>query len=328
MTAYFLGIDIGGTKSHALIADDNGQVLGFGQAGSGNWESVGYEGLEATLAAVTRQALLQAGIRANQISGAGFGIAGYDWPSQREAHLRAIAGLGLDCSQALVNDAALGIPAGTQEGWGVSVVSGTGCNARGWNRDHSREGRAVGGHSHWSDEAAGGFDLVLRAMRAVSFEWTRRGPATRLTQAFLEHTGARHLDDLVEGVYLDRYTFDPSLVMTIFQVAAQGDPAALEVMRWAGQQLGEMACGVIRQVGLENERFEVVQIGSLYNGHPLISVQMGATIRELAPEAELVRLAAPPVSGALLLGMEQALGKAAYTRREQVLLSLQSHPGV
>ena len=43
---YFLGVDIGGTKSHALIADESGQVVGFGRAGAGNWEGVGYDGLQ------------------------------------------------------------------------------------------------------------------------------------------------------------------------------------------------------------------------------------------------------------------------------------------
>ena len=36
MLKYFLGIDIGGTKSHALIADENGQVVGFGRAATGS----------------------------------------------------------------------------------------------------------------------------------------------------------------------------------------------------------------------------------------------------------------------------------------------------
>ena len=48
---YFLGIDIGATKSHALIADENGCAVGFGQGGPGNHEVVGYEGLTATLQA-------------------------------------------------------------------------------------------------------------------------------------------------------------------------------------------------------------------------------------------------------------------------------------
>ena len=320
---YFLGVDVGGTKSHALIADENGQVIGFGRGGPGNWEGVGYPGLQAVLATITAQAFDMAGIERAQIAGAGFGIAGFDWPSQRQPHLEVIQTLGLNCPVELFNDAALGIPAGTQEGWGVSIVSGTGCNGRGWNADHSREGRAVGGHGHWSDEAAGGFDVMLRAMRAISFEWTQRGPATALTPAFLQKHGAPNLGEFIEGVYLDHYNFDVSDIMLVFEIAHQGDPAALNVMRWAGDQLGQIACGVIRQIGLENEAFEVVQIGSLYDGHPLISEQMRQSIQQTAPQVQLVRLAVPPVVCGVLLGMEAVLGKAAYQRRTQIHAAMQ-----
>ena len=319
---YFLGVDVGGTKSHALIADENGQVVGFGRSGPGNWEGVGYAGLQVVLETITAQAVKMAGIERHQIAGAGFGIAGYDWPSQRQPHLDVIQTLGLDCHIELVNDAALGIPAGTQAGWGVSIVSGTGCNGRGWNADRSRRGRAVGGHGHWSDEAAGGFDIMLRAMRAISFEWTRRGPATALTPAFIQKHGAPNLDEFVEGVYLDNYTFDVSDIMLVFEIAQHSDPEALNVMRWAGDQLGQIAVGVIRQIGLETEPCEVVQIGSLYDGHPLISEQMRQTIQQVAPHAQLVRLTAPPVIGGVLLGMEAVLGRAAYQRRPQILATI------
>jgi N-acetylglucosamine kinase-like BadF-type ATPase len=320
---YFLGVDIGGTKSHALIVDGNGQAVGFGRAGAGNWESVGYDGLQKVLNAIVSEALALAGIDRSQISGAGFGIAGYDWPSQREAHLDIIRTLELSCPIELVNDAALGIPAGTREGWGVSIVSGTGCNGRGWNADRSREGRAVGGHGYWSGEAAGGYDIVFRAMRAVSFEWTRRGPTTALSQAFLEKTGVKNLGELVEGVYLDKYHFDTSFVLLVFEIAAQGDSEALKIMRWSGDQLGQLACGVIRQVELQNEFFEVVQIGSLYDGHPLITEQMRLTIQKTAPHAKLVRLEVPPVVGGVLLGMEQEMGKTAYSHRESICSSIE-----
>ncbi|RPH62885.1 MAG: hypothetical protein EHM81_01280 [Chloroflexi bacterium] len=78
------------------------------------------------------------------------------------------------------------------------------------------------------------------------------------------------------------------------------------MMRWAGEQLGQMACGVIRQLNLENEQVEVVQIGSLYDGHPLMTEAMRATIQQVAPRARLVRLTAPPVVGGVILGMQQA----------------------
>ena len=37
---YYLGVDVGGTKTHALIADEAGQALGFATGGPGNWEAV------------------------------------------------------------------------------------------------------------------------------------------------------------------------------------------------------------------------------------------------------------------------------------------------
>ncbi|MBN2387551.1 MAG: hypothetical protein JXB85_11070 [Anaerolineales bacterium] len=315
---YFLGIDGGGSKTHALIADETGTAVGFAVGGPGSQEVVGYDGLQEVFRQVTTDALQMAGINVNQIAGAGFGLAGYDWPSQRPAHLEAIASLGLQAPLEVVNDATLGIVAGALEGWGISVVSGTGCNCRGWTRDRRREGRAVGGMSHWSDEYAGGWDIAARGMRAVSFEWTRRGPATALTPALLERTGARDLDDLVEGAYVGKYDLHSADARLVFDVAHQGDPAALEVVRWAGQALGDMACGVIRQLELETLAFDVVLIGSLHDGHPLMRQALEETIQRVAPQARLVRLSVPPVVGGVLLGMEMA-GLDGYPLRETLV---------
>ncbi len=315
---YFLGVDAGGTKTHALIADETGKAVGFGLAGPSNWESVGYDKLTKNLLDITTQALEMAKITISQITGAGMGLAGYDWPSQRQAHLDAIQSLKLSCPLEIVNDATLGILAGAAEGWGISVVSGTGCNCRGWSWDHKREGRVVGGASYWSGEAAGGFDILARAMRAVTFEWNKRGPATALTPAFLQLTGAKNLDDLVEGVYLGRFAFDPAMILLVFEIARQGDPQALEVIRWAGSELGMMAVSVINQLDLQNETFDVVLIGSLYDGHHLMTESMRATIHHVAPGARLVRLTVPPVVGGVVLGMQVA-GRDARPARSKLI---------
>jgi N-acetylglucosamine kinase-like BadF-type ATPase len=302
---YFLGVDVGGTKTHALVTDESGQALGFATGGCGNWEGVGYEGLTRVLLNVTTEALQAANISVAQLAGAGMGIGGFDWPSQRQAHLDAIRPIGLQCPLEIVNDATLGILAGASEGWGVSLVAGTGCNARGLSRDHKREGRAIGGWGEWSGEYAGGYDIAARAMRAVAFEWLKRGPATALTQVFLRQTGAKDLGDLVEGLYLRRYEFDPSIVLQVFKTAHQGDEQALNVMRWAGYQLAQIAIGVINQLELQNEAFEVILIGSIHGAHPLLDQTLKENILKAAPHAKLIRLAAPPVVGAVLLGMEQ-----------------------
>ena len=316
---YFLGVDAGGSKTQALIVDENGNAVGFQGGGPGNWEGIGLGRLTNVLKRTIHQALKMATINIQQIAGAGLGLAGYDWPSQREMILGAIQPIGLKCSLEIVNDASLGIFAGTSEGWGVSVVSGTGCNCRGWSKDRKRKGRMVGGGSDWSCEYAGGYDIVARAMRAVTFEWNKRGPATALSQAFLEMSGAQNLDELVEGVYVGRYNFEPSYVLKVFEVASRGDPAAIDVIRWAGEELGQMACGVIRQLECEDELVEVVLIGSLFDGHSLMTESLRSTVLNVAAKAKLVRLSAPPVVGGALLGMEQVLGQQAYCMNARVI---------
>jgi N-acetylglucosamine kinase-like BadF-type ATPase len=302
---YFLGVDVGGTKTHAFIADESGQALGYGLAGPGNWEAVGYDGLTSNLLEITTQASAMARISLQEIAGTGMGLAGYDWPSQRLAHLDAILPLQLPCPVEIVNDTTLGLLAGAAEGWGISIVSGTGCNCRGWSKDYKREGRVVGG-AGWSGEAAGAFDIVYRAMQAITFEWDKRGPATALTPAFIEVTGATSLDDLIEGMYIGKYGLTPYDARLVFQIASQNDPAALDVVRWAGDQLGQMACGVIRQLGFEQEVFDVVLIGSLFDGHSLMAETLGETVHTIAPGARLVRLNVPPVVGGVILGMQSA----------------------
>jgi len=81
-----------------------------------------------------------------------------------------------------------------------------------------------------------------------------------------------------------------------------------------------MACGVIRQLAIQAQAFDVVLIGSIYDGHPALTEAMGATIHALAPAARLVRLSVPPVVGGVLLGMEAA-GLDFHTRRAALLES-------
>ena len=162
--------------------------------------------------------------------------------------------------------------------------------------------------------------LVDKAIEAIALAWTRRGPPTRLTERFVQLAGAEDAADLLEGVSLDRYRLAASAAPTVFQVAAEGDPVAAELVLWAGRSLGSLANGVIRQLGFEALAFEVVLVGSFFNGSPLIIETMGRTIHTTAPGARLEQLAAPPVIGGVLLGMEQA-GMSPLKLRKRLIQS-------
>jgi N-acetylglucosamine kinase-like BadF-type ATPase len=308
---YFLGVDVGATKSHALIADETGRALGLGIGGPGNYETVGYTGLERTLKAIVDEALSTAKLSEARLSGAGFGIAGYDWPAEFEPTRRAIQKLGLPAPFTLVNDTIIGLLAGAEQGWGIAVVAGTSCNC--WGRDpQGREGH-VTGEGPRMGEYGGAGEIVEEAVRAVSRAWSKRGPVTALTQAFISLTGATGATDLLEGLTLGRYELSAANAVTVFQVASEGDAVAEEVIKWAGRELGSLAVGVIRQLALEQASFEVVLVGSTFKGSPLLIETMSAAIHAVAPAARLVRLPAPPVIGGVLLGMGTAADQVRRT---------------
>jgi N-acetylglucosamine kinase-like BadF-type ATPase len=313
---YFLGVDVGGTKTHAMLAGEDCQVVGFGEAGPGNHEGVGYPGLEAAMAAAIRQAVDQAGISMRAIAGAGFGIGGYDWPCEVEPTMRSIRSVGIEAPVELVNDAMLGLVAGAKAGWGVAVVGGTGCNCWGWNAE--RQIAHMTGAGGRLGEAAGAGELVDEAVARVSRYWSWRAPHTRLAEAFIGYTGASSLDDLIEGLVMERYEIDHRAARLVFEVAEAGDPVAREVIAWAGESLADLAVGVIRQLRLEDVEFEVILVGSLYNGGRLLIGPMQRMIQQTAPRASLARLEAPPVVGGVLLGMKQA-GLEMAGRREALI---------
>jgi N-acetylglucosamine kinase-like BadF-type ATPase len=303
MQRLFLGVDIGATKTHALIADETGRAIGFGQTGPGNYQVVNYTGMAAALREATTQALAMAGVGHGQLAGAGLGIGGYDWPSQRPRMLRTIHEAGIQAPLEIINDAVLGLLAGAAKGWGVALVAGTSNNCRGRDQ-HGREGRVTGEGVRFG-EYGGAAELVMKAVHAITAAWSRRGPATRLADAFISAVGARSLDDLLEGLALEYYRLDADAAPLVFQVAESGDAVAQGVIAWAARELGDLAIGVIRQLDFERLNFDVVLLGSMYNGGPLLLDPLRAAIQAVAPGARLVRLAAPPVIGGVLLGLEQ-----------------------
>ena len=316
MSSYYLGIDIGATKSHALIADERGRTVGFGSAGPGNHEVVGWEGFRSVLQTITREALSSASIDVKNILGAGFGIAGYDWPSQRQPTIEGIQTLKLDCPMEAVNDAVLGILAGSTHGWGISIISGTGENCWGVNKDH-QYGHMTG-NSALMGEYGGAGSIVYRALRDVAKDWGQRGPKTELSQAFMQRTGATDFDDLLEGLVMGNYQLHASDAPLVFEVAKAGDSVATEAIRWAGLELADMINGVSRQLDLTDQAVEVVLIGSTFKGGALLLDPMKSAVRAVNPKASFLRLEAPPVVGGVLLGMQQA-GVNGYAVRERLI---------
>ncbi len=313
-----LGIDTGSSKTHAIISTLSGQVLGFGESGSGNYEIIGLDGLRQALLAAVDAALDQAGVTKSAIAAMGLGICGYDWPSEKKAMIKAIESLGIPAPYQFVNDVVIGLIAGSKNGWGVAVDAGTGNNVRGLSPD-GRMGRITGNSARFG-EFGGASEMVWRGILAVTYAWSLRGPKTALTEAFIDWAGVPDENALIEGLATQQIHLPPSLAKRIFKVASQGDAVAQEIILWSARELGLNVNAVIRQIALQNETFDVVLIGSMFKAGEAYIQPLRETIHAFAPKAVLTHLKAPPVVGAVLLAA-QTLGRPTQPIREHLLES-------
>jgi N-acetylglucosamine kinase-like BadF-type ATPase len=313
---YFLGIDVGSSKTHALIVDETGKCIGFGSSGGGNHQAVGYDGLTAVLRESFSRASEMAGVETTSIMGAGFGVAGCDFPSDRKPHLQAIASLGLSCPVEVVNDGMNGLLAGATRGLGVNVTAGSSNNCRGRGR-HGKEGRIVGNGIAFG-EFGGAYEIAARGLQMVNYAWIKRIPSTVLTQIYIEATGARDEMDLMEGLSNGLYHLVSHLAVKVIEAAREGDTAACGVVEWAGEELGWLAVSVARQIDMQDEEVEIIQSGSVFEAGELIMKSMRELVLRHCPKAKLVRLDGPPVVGAVILGMEQ-IGFDGYGIRQNII---------
>jgi len=299
---FLLGVDVGNTKTHALISDFSGEVVGFGIAGCGNHEVIGVEGFESVLNKVVDEAIYDGRIERDQIAGMGFGVAGYDWPSEKPIIEKAIDSLGISSPYDYVNDAVIGLIAGTSHGWGVAVDAGTGNNVRGRDKN-GRMGRITGNSVRFG-ELGGASEIVWQAMIAATYAWTQRGPKTKITQMLLDYAEVENQDTLIELLATGKLNLPPFLAINVFQLAAEGDSVAKKIIKHSAHELALNTNAVIRQLGIQKSVFEVVLIGSIFQAGEIFIKPFQQTVRKFAPGAELVELRVPPVIGAVLLAAE------------------------
>lgn len=297
----FLGVDGGGTKTHALVADQAGTVLGIGRSGPSNWETVGVDGTREALRVVVEQALKGAAARASEVAAATFGLGGIDWPSDVARLAPAVAPLGLPGPVDLLNDSFVALAAGTNGSAGVVVVAGTGTVAAGRNAK-GETFRTLGLGADYGEFGSAG-DVSRAALAAVASSFTGAGPATTLTERLLELTGCGSVAEMLEMVSRGRIPM-PESAPAVAEAAEAGDPVAEGILARVGRSLGTSAGVVARRLDIHEGRFDVVLAGGLFrSGSRILEDAVAGEIRRVAPFATMAPLRTPPVVGAAVMAM-------------------------
>ncbi len=299
-----LGVDGGGTKTHAVVAEDTGKLLGVGTGGVANWENVGLEAAGAAVRSAVREALGGAGLEPGRLSGASFGLAGLDWPSDLSRLGVIIESLSIPAPWELVNDAFVALRAGANNPWGVVVVAGTGSVAAGRNAG-GEEFRTLGLGPMYGDWGSA-TEIAEAGVKAVAEAFTGAGPRTSLSDAFRRSFGVDSEAGFLERVSRDGIALE-SLATPVLEAAEAGDAVARSISEQAGAALGASAGLVARTLRMDSSPVEVVLAGGVFRSQSRLLLQaFERELRRTAPQAVTVRLEVPPVVGAALRAMELA----------------------
>jgi len=298
-----LGIDGGGTKTVAVVMDGEGRVLGRGQAGSTNWNSVGVESAQANLRAVAGMALESAGIPAARLSAICIGASGVDRPDDRSRMQEWLRQLAPQAVSAIHNDAVVALSAGTGgDVYGLVLISGTGMIVYGFDRA-GRSKRAGGTGALLGDEGSG-YAIGAAILSAVLWAADGRGPETALTQAVLGQLGMAQPSDLIPWTYTDTaWERFASLAPQAIQCAQEGDAVALAILERAAQGLAVAVQAVAKGLGM-GDGFPLVMAGGLLR--PGFYTQMvERQVIAAAPHVTIIHPSVEPAVGAALLALRE-----------------------
>jgi N-acetylglucosamine kinase-like BadF-type ATPase len=294
---YVLGLDAGGTKTVALLADETGHVIGEARAGGANLLTHGELEVEKVLHDVMDRA---AGGRT--VAAVCLGMAGVD-RAQDETVLRGILRrLGHRDAVRVVNDAVIALVAGASARIGLVVLSGTGSIAYGADAQ-GRIARSGGLGFILADEGSAQW-LGREALRAAVRAADGRGPQTALLALALEALKAQGLSDLTATVY-ERFTSPSSLGSVAWTVEAAiglGDPVASEILDRGASELAVAARAVHRQLIFAPGPLAVVLAGGAFRACPTLVSRVPAFLD--LPGAETHLLKDEPAAGAITLARD------------------------
>jgi len=297
-----VGVDGGGTKTIALLSDLHGRWLGRGAGGPSNYQVVGAETAGDSIRQAIRAAFADAKMEACPPRAICLGLSGVDRPEDYDAMRTWVTEHMPNIPAVIVNDAMLVLAAGTPEGWGIAMISGTGSIVYGRDRE-GRMARADGWGYLLGDEGSG-YAIGLAALRAVMRAHDGRAPQTALARSVLEHWSLAAPPDLVHQVYIEHVPTREiaALGALIEEAAAEGDAVAQDILREAGHQLALAVNAVVRKLEMAGP-IPCAQAGSVIVKGRLLRQMFLDSATSLGLQLDPVTPVPEPAQGAVRLAL-------------------------
>jgi N-acetylglucosamine kinase-like BadF-type ATPase len=312
-----IAVDGGNSKTDLALARGDGEALALVRGPQSSPHHLGVDGCVNVLEELLAAALGEAGL------GNGDGLpdvaqlllAGVDFPSEEEEVLAAVTARRLAKRVSVGNDTFAVLRAGTDRGWGIAIVCGSGINCLGVAPD-GRQTRfpALG---EITGDWGGGYDVGVAGVWAAARSEDGRGPKTTLEHVVPRHFGLETPTQLAEAIHrrsvpMARVTELAPLVLA----EAATDTAAAGILDRLADEITVLVRVSLKRLGLADDPVEVLLGGGLVQAAD--GALVGAVVHKVAavaPAATVKSTSSPPVVGAALLGLDELGADAAARER-------------
>jgi N-acetylglucosamine kinase-like BadF-type ATPase len=309
---YFLGVDGGQSHTTALIADEQGRVVGRGRAGASNHTRGpgGRERLERALSEAVGDALREADLlQRGSVGDFTFCSAHLALTGETDDKVEIVGQL-LRAEHLTVAHDAPGALAGALAGQGgVIVLAGTGSVAYGEVRKGGAAKAArVGGHGYLFGDEGSAFALAREALAlALRLEDREMEEGRALKETLRLHFKRDSLRDIAQSCYAEEISRDQlaSFAARLDRLAQRDDVAAVALLNAAADELAELAEAVVVKLGVTRRQLKVSHGGGVFKSRLLLR-RFAASVKARLPKAEVVAPRFGPDVGALLLAYRDA----------------------
>ena len=143
-------------------------------------------------------------------------------------------------------------------------------------------------------------------------------PPTILSERVPAHLGMADAEAALTGIYTGALPYARlfELARVLLDAAADGDAPARDAADTLADEIAAFVRAAVVRLDLQDEAVEVVLGGGIFDTtDTAFHARVAAGIHAVAPRAVLVRLDAPPVLGAALIGLDAEDAPPAAARR-------------
>lgn len=312
---YILGVDGGGTKTTALIADIKGNHIIESESGSSNYKSIGVKSAKENINNVVISAIENLGLRNKHkliFKSTCFGLAGNDSNEDtkiyKEIIFNDVIEKYLDRNKIIIcNDTRIGLAAGSDSKNGVMIICGTGSNCYGIN-EQGREAKVNGWDYILGDEGSG-YEIGIKALRALMRAYDGRGESTLLSKTILENLNIKDVSELIKWAYSYYFSKDriAAITKTVCKTAEMGDKISKKILKEEADEAIISVKTVVDKLGLADKEFDLVFVGNVFKCEKYFKSVLMRKLKSKFTKINFKPLTKKPVEGAIKLALRKSV---------------------